>query len=124
MLFCSPVGHDVPALMADKVIDGTSCGPYESDLCIKGSCKVRINMTALFCAADEDMGKISNVFSYPMMNNVPEFQTVGVIIQCHCMCMFNPHYLKPQVKLSVMISEITNRFLAKLQTSNLTKYNS
>uniref|UniRef100_M3ZG62 ADAM metallopeptidase with thrombospondin type 1 motif 17 n=1 Tax=Xiphophorus maculatus TaxID=8083 RepID=M3ZG62_XIPMA len=39
MLFCSPVGHDVPALMADKVIDGTSCGPYESDLCIKGSCK-------------------------------------------------------------------------------------
>ncbi|XP_008403161.1 A disintegrin and metalloproteinase with thrombospondin motifs 17 [Poecilia reticulata] len=39
MLFCSPVGHDVPVLMADKVIDGTSCGPYESDLCIKGSCK-------------------------------------------------------------------------------------
>ncbi|XP_012717092.2 A disintegrin and metalloproteinase with thrombospondin motifs 17 isoform X1 [Fundulus heteroclitus] len=39
MLFCSPVGHDVPVLMADKVIDGTPCGPYESDLCIKGSCK-------------------------------------------------------------------------------------
>ncbi|XP_015248575.1 PREDICTED: A disintegrin and metalloproteinase with thrombospondin motifs 17-like [Cyprinodon variegatus] len=39
MLFCSPVDHSVPVLMADKVIDGTPCGPYESDLCIKGSCK-------------------------------------------------------------------------------------
>uniref|UniRef100_A0A3Q2GNR5 ADAM metallopeptidase with thrombospondin type 1 motif, 17 n=1 Tax=Cyprinodon variegatus TaxID=28743 RepID=A0A3Q2GNR5_CYPVA len=34
-----PVDHSVPVLMADKVIDGTPCGPYESDLCIKGSCK-------------------------------------------------------------------------------------
>ncbi|XP_061591760.1 A disintegrin and metalloproteinase with thrombospondin motifs 17 isoform X1 [Cololabis saira] len=39
VLFCSPVGRDVPVLMADKVMDGTPCGPYESDLCVNGKCK-------------------------------------------------------------------------------------
>ncbi|XP_037549289.1 A disintegrin and metalloproteinase with thrombospondin motifs 17 [Nematolebias whitei] len=39
VLFCSPPGHHVPVLMADKVIDGTPCGPFESGLCVNGSCK-------------------------------------------------------------------------------------
>ncbi|XP_037602146.1 A disintegrin and metalloproteinase with thrombospondin motifs 17 isoform X2 [Sebastes umbrosus] len=39
MLFCSPVGRDVPVLMADRVMDGTPCGPYEADLCVNGSCQ-------------------------------------------------------------------------------------
>ncbi|KAA8585656.1 hypothetical protein FQN60_004350 [Etheostoma spectabile] len=39
MLFCSPVGRDVPVLMADRVMDGTPCGPYEADLCVNGRCQ-------------------------------------------------------------------------------------
>ncbi|XP_056234445.1 A disintegrin and metalloproteinase with thrombospondin motifs 17 isoform X2 [Seriola aureovittata] len=39
VLFCSPVGRDVPALMADRVMDGTPCGPYEADLCVNGRCQ-------------------------------------------------------------------------------------
>ncbi|XP_035769457.1 A disintegrin and metalloproteinase with thrombospondin motifs 17 isoform X1 [Neolamprologus brichardi] len=39
MLFCSPVGRDVPVLMADRVMDGTPCGPYEVDLCVNGRCQ-------------------------------------------------------------------------------------
>nr|XP_040016674.1 A disintegrin and metalloproteinase with thrombospondin motifs 17 isoform X3 [Gasterosteus aculeatus aculeatus] len=38
-LFCSPVGRDVPVLMADRVMDGTPCGPYEADLCVNGRCQ-------------------------------------------------------------------------------------
>ncbi|KAM6981431.1 A disintegrin and metalloproteinase with thrombospondin motifs 17 isoform 2-T3 [Aplochiton taeniatus] len=38
-LFCSPVGRDAPALMADRVLDGTPCGPYENDLCVSGRCQ-------------------------------------------------------------------------------------
>ncbi|XP_035812602.2 A disintegrin and metalloproteinase with thrombospondin motifs 17 [Amphiprion ocellaris] len=39
VLFCSPVGRDVPVLMADRVMDGTPCGPYETDLCVNGRCQ-------------------------------------------------------------------------------------
>nr|XP_057944666.1 A disintegrin and metalloproteinase with thrombospondin motifs 17 [Doryrhamphus excisus] len=39
MLFCSPVGRDVPILMSDRVMDGTACGPYEADLCVNGRCQ-------------------------------------------------------------------------------------
>ncbi|XP_024911631.1 A disintegrin and metalloproteinase with thrombospondin motifs 17 [Cynoglossus semilaevis] len=38
-LFCTPVGRDVPALMAERVVDGTPCGPYEADLCVNGRCQ-------------------------------------------------------------------------------------
>ncbi|KAI3376824.1 hypothetical protein L3Q82_000399 [Scortum barcoo] len=33
------VGRDVPVLMADRVMDGTPCGPYEADLCVNGRCQ-------------------------------------------------------------------------------------
>ncbi|KAF7656715.1 hypothetical protein LDENG_00037230 [Lucifuga dentata] len=39
VLFCSPLGRDVPALMADRVMDGTPCGPYETDVCVNGRCQ-------------------------------------------------------------------------------------
>uniref|UniRef100_A0A8C4GLJ2 ADAM metallopeptidase with thrombospondin type 1 motif, 17 n=1 Tax=Dicentrarchus labrax TaxID=13489 RepID=A0A8C4GLJ2_DICLA len=39
VLFCSPVGRDIPVLMADRVMDGTPCGPYEADLCVNGRCQ-------------------------------------------------------------------------------------
>ncbi|XP_036442699.1 A disintegrin and metalloproteinase with thrombospondin motifs 17 isoform X1 [Colossoma macropomum] len=38
-LFCSPVGRDAPVLVAERVLDGTPCGPYESDLCVNGKCQ-------------------------------------------------------------------------------------
>ncbi|XP_012672675.2 A disintegrin and metalloproteinase with thrombospondin motifs 17 [Clupea harengus] len=38
-LFCTPVGRDAPVLVADRVMDGTPCGPYESDLCVNGRCQ-------------------------------------------------------------------------------------
>ncbi|XP_041442807.1 A disintegrin and metalloproteinase with thrombospondin motifs 17 isoform X2 [Xenopus laevis] len=38
-LFCTPVGRDAPVLMADRVLDGTPCGPYETDLCVYGRCQ-------------------------------------------------------------------------------------
>lgn len=39
-LYCTPVGRDAPMLMAERVLDGTPCGPYESDLCVHGRCQV------------------------------------------------------------------------------------
>ncbi|KAF5906177.1 A disintegrin and metalloproteinase with thrombospondin motifs 17 isoform X1, partial [Clarias magur] len=38
-LYCTPVGRDVPVLIAERVLDGTPCGPYESDLCVHGRCQ-------------------------------------------------------------------------------------
>ncbi|XP_057196571.1 A disintegrin and metalloproteinase with thrombospondin motifs 17 isoform X3 [Triplophysa rosa] len=38
-LYCTPVGKDAPVLVADRVQDGTPCGPYESDLCVNGKCQ-------------------------------------------------------------------------------------
>ncbi|KAG7327385.1 hypothetical protein KOW79_008991 [Hemibagrus wyckioides] len=38
-LYCTPVGRDAPVLMAERVLDGTPCGPYESDLCVHGRCQ-------------------------------------------------------------------------------------
>ncbi|XP_066515387.1 LOW QUALITY PROTEIN: A disintegrin and metalloproteinase with thrombospondin motifs 17-like, partial [Hoplias malabaricus] len=38
-LFCSPVGKDALVLVAERVLDGTPCGPYESDLCVNGKCQ-------------------------------------------------------------------------------------
>ncbi|KAM8887798.1 A disintegrin and metalloproteinase with thrombospondin motifs 17 isoform 1-T1 [Synchiropus picturatus] len=39
VLFCSPMGRDVPVLMAERVMDGTPCGPFEADLCVNGRCQ-------------------------------------------------------------------------------------
>ncbi|TRY77637.1 hypothetical protein DNTS_005783, partial [Danionella cerebrum] len=38
-LYCSPMGSDSPVLVAERVLDGTPCGPYESDLCVSGKCQ-------------------------------------------------------------------------------------
>ncbi|XP_006628726.1 A disintegrin and metalloproteinase with thrombospondin motifs 17 isoform X1 [Lepisosteus oculatus] len=39
VLFCSPVGRDSPVMVAERVLDGTPCGPYETDLCVNGKCQ-------------------------------------------------------------------------------------
>ena len=39
-LYCSPLGKESPLLVADRVLDGTPCGPYETDLCVHGRCQV------------------------------------------------------------------------------------
>uniref|UniRef100_A0A3B3TC47 ADAM metallopeptidase with thrombospondin type 1 motif 17 n=1 Tax=Paramormyrops kingsleyae TaxID=1676925 RepID=A0A3B3TC47_9TELE len=39
VLFCTPVGHEVSVLVAERVLDGTPCGPYETDLCVNGKCQ-------------------------------------------------------------------------------------
>ncbi|XP_073917718.1 A disintegrin and metalloproteinase with thrombospondin motifs 17 isoform X4 [Castor canadensis] len=38
-LYCSPLGKESPLLVADRVLDGTPCGPYETDLCVHGKCQ-------------------------------------------------------------------------------------
>ncbi|XP_041031045.1 A disintegrin and metalloproteinase with thrombospondin motifs 17 isoform X1 [Carcharodon carcharias] len=38
-LYCSPFGKESPVLIAERVLDGTPCGPYETDLCVNGKCK-------------------------------------------------------------------------------------
>uniref|UniRef100_A0A4W4FX91 ADAM metallopeptidase with thrombospondin type 1 motif, 17 n=1 Tax=Electrophorus electricus TaxID=8005 RepID=A0A4W4FX91_ELEEL len=39
VLFCTPVGRDAPVMLAERVLDGTPCGPYETDLCVNGKCQ-------------------------------------------------------------------------------------
>lgn len=39
-LYCLPLGKESPLLVADRVLDGTPCGPYETDLCVHGRCQV------------------------------------------------------------------------------------
>ncbi|XP_026559737.1 A disintegrin and metalloproteinase with thrombospondin motifs 19 [Pseudonaja textilis] len=38
-LFCSPNGKEQPILVTEKVIDGTSCGPQDVDICANGRCQ-------------------------------------------------------------------------------------
>lgn len=41
VLLCSSMGRGPPVLLADRVMDGTLCGPFESDLCVNGRCQVQ-----------------------------------------------------------------------------------
>ncbi|XP_013888719.1 A disintegrin and metalloproteinase with thrombospondin motifs 17 [Austrofundulus limnaeus] len=60
VLFCSSVGQHVPVLKADRVMDGTPCGPFESDLCVNGSCK-RIGCDGIVgSSAEEDVCGVCN----------------------------------------------------------------
>uniref|UniRef100_A0ACB8ERX5 A disintegrin and metalloproteinase with thrombospondin motifs 19 n=1 Tax=Sphaerodactylus townsendi TaxID=933632 RepID=A0ACB8ERX5_9SAUR len=38
-LFCSPNGKDQRILVTEKVMDGTSCGPQNLDICANGRCQ-------------------------------------------------------------------------------------
>ncbi|KAL2100231.1 hypothetical protein ACEWY4_004625 [Coilia grayii] len=38
-LFCSSSGKEQPTLLAEKVLDGTSCGTLESGVCANGTCQ-------------------------------------------------------------------------------------
>lgn len=41
-LFCSPNGKEQPILVTEKVMDGTSCGPQDVDICANGKCQVSL----------------------------------------------------------------------------------
>ncbi|XP_032906237.1 A disintegrin and metalloproteinase with thrombospondin motifs 17 [Amblyraja radiata] len=59
-LFCSPFGKDSPVLIAERVQDGTPCGPYETDLCVNGKCK-KIGCDGIIgSAAKEDRCGVCN----------------------------------------------------------------
>uniref|UniRef100_A0A8C8SR93 ADAM metallopeptidase with thrombospondin type 1 motif 17 n=1 Tax=Pelusios castaneus TaxID=367368 RepID=A0A8C8SR93_9SAUR len=59
-LFCSPLGKESPVLVADRVLDGTPCGPYETDLCVHGKCQ-KIGCDGIIgSAAKEDRCGICN----------------------------------------------------------------
>ncbi|XP_072889071.1 A disintegrin and metalloproteinase with thrombospondin motifs 17 isoform X3 [Hemitrygon akajei] len=59
-LFCSPFGKESPVLIADRVLDGTPCGPYETDLCVNGKCK-KIGCDGIIgSAAKEDRCGVCN----------------------------------------------------------------
>ncbi|KAJ8338718.1 hypothetical protein SKAU_G00355040, partial [Synaphobranchus kaupii] len=38
-LFCSTSGKEQPVVLAEKVLEGTSCGPQESGMCANGTCQ-------------------------------------------------------------------------------------
>uniref|UniRef100_A0A4W3H1K3 ADAM metallopeptidase with thrombospondin type 1 motif 17 n=1 Tax=Callorhinchus milii TaxID=7868 RepID=A0A4W3H1K3_CALMI len=38
-LFCSAFGKESTILVTQRVLDGTPCGPYETDLCVNGKCQ-------------------------------------------------------------------------------------
>ncbi|XP_053127691.1 A disintegrin and metalloproteinase with thrombospondin motifs 17 [Hemicordylus capensis] len=59
-LYCSPVGKESPVLVSDRVVDGTPCGPYETDLCVHGKCQ-KIGCDGIIgSAAKEDRCGICN----------------------------------------------------------------
>ncbi|XP_023565662.1 A disintegrin and metalloproteinase with thrombospondin motifs 17 isoform X3 [Octodon degus] len=59
-LYCSPLGKEAPLLVADRVLDGTPCGPYETDLCVHGRCqKIGCDGT-IGSAAKEDRCGVCN----------------------------------------------------------------
>ncbi|XP_033022369.1 A disintegrin and metalloproteinase with thrombospondin motifs 17 isoform X2 [Lacerta agilis] len=59
-LYCSLFGKDSPVLVSDRVVDGTPCGPYETDLCVHGKCQ-KIGCDGIIgSAAKEDHCGICN----------------------------------------------------------------
>uniref|UniRef100_A0A3Q1JQ82 ADAM metallopeptidase with thrombospondin type 1 motif, 17 n=1 Tax=Anabas testudineus TaxID=64144 RepID=A0A3Q1JQ82_ANATE len=60
VLFCSLVGQDVPVLMAERVMDGTPCGSYESDLCVNGKCQKIGCDSTIGSSAKEDRCGVCN----------------------------------------------------------------
>ncbi|XP_067827742.1 A disintegrin and metalloproteinase with thrombospondin motifs 17 [Heptranchias perlo] len=59
-LYCSPFGKESPVLIAERVLDGTPCGPYETDLCVNGKCK-KIGCDGIIgSAAKEDYCGVCN----------------------------------------------------------------
>uniref|UniRef100_A0A2K5UCS0 ADAM metallopeptidase with thrombospondin type 1 motif 17 n=1 Tax=Macaca fascicularis TaxID=9541 RepID=A0A2K5UCS0_MACFA len=59
-LYCSPLGKESPLLVADRVLDGTPCGPYETDLCVHGKCQ-KIGCDGIIgSAAKEDRCGVCN----------------------------------------------------------------
>ncbi|KAF7239494.1 A disintegrin and metalloproteinase with thrombospondin motifs 17 [Varanus komodoensis] len=59
-LHCSLFGKESPMLVSDRVVDGTPCGPYETDLCVHGKCQ-KIGCDGIIgSAAKEDRCGVCN----------------------------------------------------------------
>ncbi|XP_069078883.1 A disintegrin and metalloproteinase with thrombospondin motifs 17 isoform X2 [Pleurodeles waltl] len=84
-LFCTPLGKDAPFLVADRVLDGTSCGPYETDLCVHGKCQ-KIGCDGIIgSAAREDRCGICNGDGKTCKVVKGDFNhTKGMVIGSHC----------------------------------------
>ncbi|KAE8618341.1 hypothetical protein XENTR_v10009357 [Xenopus tropicalis] len=84
-LFCTPVGRDTPVLMADRVLDGTPCGPYEIDLCVHGRCQ-KIGCDGIIgSSAKEDRCGICNGDGKTCKVVKGDFNhTKGMVTSSHC----------------------------------------
>ncbi|XP_030620959.1 A disintegrin and metalloproteinase with thrombospondin motifs 17 [Chanos chanos] len=84
-LFCTPVGRDAPVLVADRVLDGTPCGPYESDLCVNGKCQ-KIGCDGIIgSSAKEDRCGVCNGDGKSCKIVKGDFNhTRGMVTRSHC----------------------------------------
>ncbi|CAM4626896.1 A disintegrin and metalloproteinase with thrombospondin motifs 17 isoform X1 [Caretta caretta] len=84
-LFCSPLGKESPVLVADRVLDGTPCGPYETDLCVHGKCQ-KIGCDGIIgSAAKEDRCGICNGDGKTCKVVKGDFNhTKGMVTNSHC----------------------------------------
>ncbi|XP_057265727.1 A disintegrin and metalloproteinase with thrombospondin motifs 17 isoform X1 [Pezoporus wallicus] len=84
-LFCSPLGKDSPVLVTDRVLDGTPCGPYETDLCVHGKCQ-KIGCDGIIgSAAKEDRCGICSGDGKTCKVVKGDFNhTKGMVTNSHC----------------------------------------
>jgi len=40
-MFCRVAGSSAYYMLSDRVVDGTKCGPYTSDICVQSKCQVQ-----------------------------------------------------------------------------------
>ncbi|XP_029431490.1 A disintegrin and metalloproteinase with thrombospondin motifs 17 isoform X3 [Rhinatrema bivittatum] len=84
-LFCTPVGKEAPVLVADRVLDGTPCGPYETELCIHGTCQ-KVGCDGIVgSSATEDRCGICNGDGRACKVVKGDFShTKGMVARSHC----------------------------------------
>ncbi|XP_064192691.1 A disintegrin and metalloproteinase with thrombospondin motifs 17 isoform X1 [Anguilla rostrata] len=84
-LFCTPVGRDVPVLVAERVLDGTPCGPYDADLCVNGKCQ-KIGCDGIIgSSAKEDRCGVCNGDGKSCKIVKGDFNhTKGMVTSSHC----------------------------------------
>ncbi|XP_072574012.1 A disintegrin and metalloproteinase with thrombospondin motifs 17 isoform X1 [Paramormyrops kingsleyae] len=85
VLFCTPVGHEVSVLVAERVLDGTPCGPYETDLCVNGKCQ-KIGCDGIIgSSAKEDRCGVCNGDGKSCKIVKGDFNhTKGMVTSSHC----------------------------------------
>ncbi|KAK1798553.1 hypothetical protein P4O66_006846, partial [Electrophorus voltai] len=85
VLFCTPVGRDAPVMLAERVLDGTPCGPYETDLCVNGKCQTIGCDGIIGSTAKEDRCGICNGDGRSCKIVKGDFNhTRGMVTPSHC----------------------------------------